>query len=62
MGNRSPYIVAGKSHNLLSSNADIVNRACLLVWKYHGNFTANGEVFDMYGLSAAHRHDPSSVC
>lgn len=26
--------------------------------KYHGRHTANGEVYDMYGLSAAHRDLP----
>mgnify|MGYP003300064669 CR=1 FL=1 len=58
MGNRSPYIVAGKSYNLLSSNTGY-SEIGLASWygnKFHGNFTANGEVFDMYGLSAAHRH------
>ena len=57
MGNRSPYIVAGKSYNLLSSNTGY-SEIGLASWygnKFHGNFTANGEVFDMYGLSAAHR-------
>ena len=58
MGNRSPYIVAGKSYNLLTSNTGY-SEIGLASWygnKFHGNFTANGEVFDMYGLSAAHRH------
>ena len=58
MGNRSPYMVAGKSYNLLSSNTGY-SEIGLASWygnKFHGNFTANGEVFDMYGLSAAHRH------
>ena len=58
MGNRSPYIVGGKSYNLLSSNTGY-SEIGLASWygnKFHGNFTANGEVFDMYGLSAAHRH------
>ena len=26
--------------------------------KYHGRKTASGEVFDMYGLTAAHKHLP----
>ena len=58
MGNRSPYMVAGKSYNLLSSNTGY-SEIGLASWygnKFHGNLTANGEVFDMYGLSAAHRH------
>ena len=51
-------MVAGKSYNLLSSNTGY-SEIGLASWygnKFHGNFTANGEVFDMYGLSAAHRH------
>ena len=26
--------------------------------KFHGNLTANGEVFDMYGITAAHKEIP----
>ena len=26
--------------------------------KFHGNLTANGEVFDMYGITAAHKEFP----
>jgi len=57
MGNRSHYTVAGKSYSLLDTNVGYSENG-LASWygnKFHGNVTANGEVFDMYGLSAAHK-------
>tara|TARA_S200000501_G_C20768122_1_gene719263 strand:+ start:409 stop:1152 length:744 start_codon:yes stop_codon:yes gene_type:complete len=57
MGNRPNYIVAGNSYSLLESNVGYSENG-LASWygnKFHGNVTANGEVFDMYGLSAAHK-------
>ena len=57
MGNRPHYIVAGKSYSLLDSNVGYSENG-LASWygkKFHGNVTANGEVFDMYALSAAHK-------
>ena len=35
-----------------------VGRASYYAHKFHGRQTANGEIFDMYGLSAAHRELP----
>ena len=58
MGNRSPYRVAGKSYSLFQSNVGYseIGLASWYGYKFHGNVTANGEVFDMYNLSAAHKH------
>jgi rare lipoprotein A len=35
-----------------------VGLASYYAHKFHGRQTANGEIFDMYGLSAAHRELP----
>ena len=58
MGNRSPYRVSDRSYSLLESNAGYseIGLASWYGYKFHGNVTANGEVFDMYNLSAAHKH------
>ncbi|HCK09681.1 MAG: septal ring lytic transglycosylase RlpA family lipoprotein [Gemmatimonadetes bacterium] len=35
-----------------------IGKASYYAHKFHGRQTANGEIFDMYGLSAAHRELP----
>jgi len=35
-----------------------VGRASYYAHKFHGRLTANGETFDMYGMTAAHRELP----
>jgi len=56
-GNRSPYQVWGRSYRVMESNDGYVARG-LASWygeKFHGHKTSNGEVFDMYRMSAAHK-------
>ena len=59
IGNK-PYIVNGKRYKILKSSKGF-NVKCKASWygrKFHGNHTANGEVFDMFRVSAAHRNLP----
>lgn len=35
-----------------------MGRASYYAHKFHGRLTANGETFDMYGMTAAHRELP----
>ncbi|HLV76691.1 MAG TPA: septal ring lytic transglycosylase RlpA family protein [Marinobacter sp.] len=56
-GNRSPYTVWGKSYHVIDSNEGYVARG-IASWygeKFHGHKTSNGEIFDMYAMSAAHK-------
>ncbi|KAA1173360.1 septal ring lytic transglycosylase RlpA family protein [Marinobacter salinexigens] len=56
-GNKSPYTVWGKSYHVLPSNDGYVARGTASWYgeKFHGHKTSNGEVFDMYAMSAAHK-------
>src|SRR5690554_3021889 len=56
-GNRSPYTVWGKSYRVIDSNDGYVARGTASWYgeKFHGHKTSNGEVFDMYAMSAAHK-------
>ena len=59
-GNKSPYTVLGKTYAVLESSRGY-NAEGLASWygsKFHGRNTSNGEVFDMYQLTAAHKHLP----
>ena len=59
-GNRSPYTVLGKSYFVLPSEEGYSERG-IASWygeKFHGHKTSNGEVFDMYKVSAAHKSLP----
>ena len=59
-GNRSPYTVLGKSYFVLPSEEGYSERG-IASWygeKFHGHKTSNGEVFDMYQVSAAHKSLP----
>ncbi|MBJ6138384.1 septal ring lytic transglycosylase RlpA family protein [Marinobacter litoralis] len=56
-GNKSPYQVWGKSYHVVDSNDGYVKRG-IASWygqKFHGHKTSNGEVFNMYSMSAAHK-------
>ncbi len=59
-GNHSPYTVLGRTYEVLPTEEGY--SACgVASWygeKFHGHRTANGEVFDMYRVSAAHRTLP----
>lgn len=59
-GNKSPYRVNGRLYYVLDDARDYVARG-VASWygsKFHGNLTANGETYDMYAMSAAHRNLP----
>lgn len=59
-GNRSPYTVLGKTYTVMSSEEGYSERG-VASWygeKFHGHKTSNGEVFDMYKVSAAHKSLP----
>ena len=59
-GNRSPYTVLGKSYEVLPTEEGYFERG-VASWygeKFHGHKTSNGEVFDMYLASAAHKSLP----
>lgn len=56
-GNKSPYTVWGKRYRVLESNDGYVATG-IASWygeKFHGHKTSNGETFDMYAMSAAHK-------
>lgn len=59
-GNRAVYTVLGKSYRVMESASGYRQRG-IASWygtKFHGRPTANGERFDIYKLTAAHRHLP----
>ena len=59
-GNRSPYTVLGKTYHVMLTE-DGYNERAIASWygeKFHGHKTSNGEVFDMYKVSAAHKSLP----
>ncbi|MFL3645275.1 MAG: septal ring lytic transglycosylase RlpA family protein [Cellvibrionales bacterium] len=59
-GNSNPYTVLGETYHLLPT-ARGYKRVGTASWygsKFHGRKTANGEVYDMYAMTAAHRTLP----
>lgn len=59
-GNRSPYTVLGKTYYVLPTEEGYNERG-VASWygeKFHGHKTSNGEIFDMYLASAAHKSLP----
>jgi len=59
-GNFSPYTVWGKTYEVMDS-AHGYREEGIASWygaKFHGHKTSNGEVYDMYTLTAAHRSLP----
>ncbi|AFU98614.1 septal ring lytic transglycosylase RlpA family protein [Simiduia agarivorans] len=56
-GNKSPYSVLGKTYSLLPADAPYAEEG-IASWygkKFHGHQTSNGEVYDMYAMTAAHK-------
>ncbi|MEH6357293.1 MAG: septal ring lytic transglycosylase RlpA family protein [Marinobacter sp.] len=56
-GNTSPYTVWGKKYSVMDDNDGYVAEG-MASWygeKFHGHKTSNGEVFDMYQMTAAHK-------
>ncbi|MDX1492015.1 MAG: septal ring lytic transglycosylase RlpA family protein [Pseudohongiellaceae bacterium] len=59
-GNKNPYTVNGQTYYLTDNEAGYRERG-LASWygeKFHGHRTSNGEIYDMYQLSAAHKSLP----
>ncbi|MFM1896676.1 MAG: hypothetical protein RLZZ385_1750 [Pseudomonadota bacterium] len=59
-GNRSPYSVLGKTYHVMATEEGYNERG-VASWygeKFHGHRTSNGEIFDMYQASAAHKSLP----
>lgn len=61
-GNKSPYQVNGKRYQVMSEhNARGYRQQGTASWygtKFHGHLTSNGEIYDMYQMSAAHKSLP----
>ncbi|MGB1702571.1 MAG: septal ring lytic transglycosylase RlpA family protein, partial [Cycloclasticus sp.] len=59
-GNPPSYEVFGKTYHVLPSSEGFVQRG-IASWygtKFHGNKTSNGETYDMYAMTAAHKTLP----
>jgi rare lipoprotein A len=59
-GNPASYEVFGKTYYVLSSSEGFSQRG-MASWygtKFHGNKTSNGEIYDMYAMTAAHKTLP----
>lgn len=59
-GNKSPYTVNGLTYYVRQSEAGYEERG-LASWygrKFHGHRTSNGEIYNMYRISAAHKTLP----
>ena len=56
----TPYVVEGKRYYPLASSADFVQKgkASWYGHKFHGRLTSNGERYNMYGRTAAHKTLP----
>lgn len=60
VGNKSPYTVNGVTYEVLSGLEGYRERG-LASWygtKFHGQLTSNGEVYDLYAATAAHKTLP----
>ncbi len=59
-GNTTPYKVLGKTYKVLGDSQGYRQRG-IASWygrKFHGHLTANGERYDMYAMTAAHKSLP----
>jgi len=59
-GNKSQYQVLGKTYSVLKSakNFSQTGTASWYGEKFHGHLTSNGEIYNMYAMSAAHKNLP----
>lgn len=59
-GNKSPYTVFGKRYYVMSSAQGYIETGTASWYgkKFHGHKTSNGEIYDMYQMSAAHKSLP----
>jgi rare lipoprotein A len=59
-GNKNPYTVNGVTYHVLPSEEGYTETG-MASWygrKFHGHLTSNGEIYDMFQLSAAHTRLP----
>jgi len=59
-GNPNSYVVLGKRYHVLKNSTGFVQRG-IASWygnKFHGHKTSNGEIYDMYAMTAAHKTLP----
>jgi rare lipoprotein A len=59
-GNPETYVVFGKRYSVLDTSAGFVEEG-IASWygePFHGRRTSSGETYDMYTLTAAHKHLP----
>jgi rare lipoprotein A len=59
-GNKKTYQVWGKNYHVLD-HAEGFSETGTASWygkKFHGHLTSNGEIYNMYGMSAAHKNLP----
>jgi len=59
-GGNKNYQVRGINYKVLPSaeNFEQIGTASWYGNKFHGHLTSNGEIYDMYAMSAAHKHLP----
>ena len=60
VGNKSPYTVGGTTYEILEDYHSYTEQG-IASWygtKFHGHLTSNGEVFDLYEATAAHKTLP----
>jgi rare lipoprotein A len=59
-GNKNPYTVLGKTYHLIEDERSYKERgkASWYGKKFHGRRTSNGEIYDMYAMTAAHKTLP----
>jgi len=59
-GNKTPYTVLGKTYHVNFSTKGFAETGYASWYgkKFHGNKTSNGEIYDMYGMTAAHKTLP----
>jgi len=59
-GGNSNYQIRGKAYHIIEDARDFTQTG-LASWygeKFHGHATANGEIYDMYAMTAAHKRLP----
>jgi rare lipoprotein A len=62
-GHQKPYIVNGQRYDPIRNHAGFVEegKASWYGKKFHGRKTSNGEIYDMYAMTAAHKTLPMGV-
>lgn len=59
-GNKSPYTVLGETYRVMEDDTGFTEQGIgsWYGYKFHGRRTSNGEIYDMYGMTAAHKTLP----